>query len=143
MLDIKSIAALISVRDFLSALVENMRIKLSREEVKNIQNKVAAMDKAILEQGLKFDVAELNIPTVVSKQYTFQSTEDVEDVVRNFPPVAAGVSGVCGPFPGLEPTGAWGGGATGISDPPLDATNAEWPDTAFGIKNTHKNKKKK
>lgn len=83
MQNLKEVVELISVRNFMSSSIENMRIKLSREEVKDIQNKVAIIDKFILEQSLKFDIAELTAPkNVMTTQYTFQAAEDVEETVK-------------------------------------------------------------
>jgi hypothetical protein len=76
---LNDIASLISIRNYLSASVDNMRVKLSREEIKDIQGKVAAMDHLIIQEALKFNVSEFNTPkNVMTTEYVFQSSEDVE-----------------------------------------------------------------
>jgi hypothetical protein len=128
---LKDIAALITVRNFLTSSVEDMRIKLSREEVKNIQNKVAVMDRAILEQAIKIDVSEFNAPknvmtTHYTTHYTFQAAEDVETTVRNL----AGVSCIYGP----GPTGA-GAGQQGAPNA-LGPTGAGCNTSSFTFRGT-------
>jgi hypothetical protein len=81
---LNDIASLILIRDYLSTSVENMRIKLSREEIKDIQGKVAAMDHLIIQEALKFNVSEFSAPkNVMTTEYTFQSSEDVEKMDLN------------------------------------------------------------
>jgi hypothetical protein len=94
---LNDIASLIAVRDYLSASVENMRVKLSREEIKDIQTKVAAMDHLIVREALKFNVSEFEAPkNVITAQYEFQAAEDVEDTVRKMSS-ARGFTGIAGP----------------------------------------------
>lgn len=76
-----TIASLIQIRAFLEKAVDNLHIKLSREDVKNVQNKVAAIDKAIVEQALKldFDMLKDESTRLVKevKEYNFTNSEDV------------------------------------------------------------------
>jgi len=72
----KDLAALISVRSFLVSSIDNLNVKLSREEIKAVQARVMLLDKTIVEQSLKMDISHLS--SVVVHQW--QSTEDVADV---------------------------------------------------------------
>lgn len=45
---VQDIASLIKIREFAYSSIDNLSIKLSREEVKALQNKIPALDKCIL-----------------------------------------------------------------------------------------------
>lgn len=78
-----TISSLIEIRAFLENAVDNLHIKLTREDVKNVQNRVAAIDKVIIEQSLKLNFDNLNDESKhVVKEYNFTSTEDVLGVVK-------------------------------------------------------------
>jgi hypothetical protein len=57
-------------------MVDSMTVKLTREEVKAIQQKVAQMDKTILERSLGIDLS----PALNAAQ-VFTSTEDTKTVL--------------------------------------------------------------
>ena len=76
MIYLQDIASLITVRSFLVSSVDNLQIKLSREEIKQVQNKITVIDKKIIEEALKLDFSK----TV--RYLTFSSTEDTEVVLN-------------------------------------------------------------
>lgn len=82
---IENIANLITIRNFLSSSIENLHMKLSREDIKNIQARVQYLDKVIVEHSLKMDLS--NIDNERSKaairEYSITSTEDTEAVYKN------------------------------------------------------------
>ena len=77
---ISDISNLIQVRAFIHSMVDSISVKLSREEVKAIQQKVAQMDKAILTQSLGLDLSKLGEATKPAQVYT--STEDTKVVME-------------------------------------------------------------
>ncbi len=62
---VQDISALIKVREFAYSSVDNLSIKLSKEEIRLLQNKIPVLDKYILT-----NIIELNLPLVeeVSKK---------------------------------------------------------------------------
>ena len=56
---IQDIAALIEVRNFAYSSVDNLSIKLSKDEVRLLQNKIPQLDKYILG-----NIIELTLPLV-------------------------------------------------------------------------------
>ena len=58
------LAALIAIRSFAFQSIDNLSIKMSREEVKAVQNKIPFLDKKIMEGIIKLDVS-LDPPTPV------------------------------------------------------------------------------
>jgi hypothetical protein len=80
MRNIQEISALISIRAFLLAAVDNLHIKLNREEIKSVQAKIPQLDKAIVEQSLKLDLTEFGKETQVVRQLSFTSVEEPEQV---------------------------------------------------------------
>lgn len=56
---VQDIAALIKVREFAYSSVDNLSIKLSKEEVRLLQNKIPTLDKYILG-----NIIELALPLV-------------------------------------------------------------------------------
>lgn len=74
---LQDVANLISVRDFLARSIENLSIKFSREELKNVQTRIAYLDKTIVEQSLKLDLSKLGTDTTFVRKWEVSSTEDV------------------------------------------------------------------
>jgi|SRR5271166_3605895 len=73
------IASLISIRQFLTSSVENLTIKMTREEVKAVQARVTLLDKTIIEKSVAMDLASFaNTSTTVR---TFVSSEDTAVVL--------------------------------------------------------------
>jgi|ERR1700722_440703 len=76
---VQDIADLITVRNFLSSSIDNLNIKLSREELKNVQARITFLDKTIVEQSLKLDLSRMSTDAIVRQ---WQSTEPVETVAE-------------------------------------------------------------
>ena len=80
-MNIHEIADLITTRNFLAMSIDNLNVRLSREEIKSVQSKVAMFDKLIIEHSLAVDptksVAER---AIISRQ--FVSSEPVEVVAE-------------------------------------------------------------
>lgn len=102
---IQEIAGLITIRNFIALSVDNLNIRLSREEIKAVQTKVAYLDKLIIEHSLKIDP---NKPererTSITRE--FNSSEPVDIVasrIRTEPQPETGFikfgapTGLCGP----------------------------------------------
>jgi hypothetical protein len=56
---IQELAALIEIRNFAYNSVDNLSIKLSRDEIRLLQNKIPLLNKYILD-----NIVELNLPLV-------------------------------------------------------------------------------
>jgi hypothetical protein len=92
-MNIQEIASLIEIRRFLSGSIEDLSIKLSREEIKSVQNKIAALGKTIIERSLKLDLTFSDRQVeVVMKQFKFESTEDTKAVIEKFSPTVVVVT---------------------------------------------------
>jgi hypothetical protein len=80
---LQDITNLISVRNFLVSSVDNMSIKLSREQVKKIQDTTKVFDQKIIDAALSLNVDDLGKG---QKQvlFTRESTEDTETVMNKF-----------------------------------------------------------
>jgi hypothetical protein len=79
---VSDVANLIQIRAFINGMVDSMSVRLTREEVKAIQQKVGQMDRVILEKSLALDLALVaDAPKVVK---TFVSTEDTKTVLDKF-----------------------------------------------------------
>lgn len=82
----RDIASLIEIRNFLYASVDNLSIRLSREEIKSVQSKVAYLDKSIISASLTLDLSEIDMEVKLaltdgpSKEMTRESTEDIKNV---------------------------------------------------------------
>jgi hypothetical protein len=84
---LQDIANLIVVRNFMSSSVNNETIKLSREDLKNVQNIVKTLDQTIVSLTLKLDLSLVGKEPVVkteTRHYTATSTEDTETVMKKF-----------------------------------------------------------
>jgi hypothetical protein len=81
--NLQNISALISVRNFLAGSIDNMQIKLSRDEIKSIQNRVSVLDKTIVDASLKLDLTNFGKEVVSHsiKQLSFVGEEP--EVVMN------------------------------------------------------------
>lgn len=87
---LKDLSNLISVRNFLALSIDNLHIKLSKEDIKNIQARIQLLDKTIIEKSLKLDLSELTFePGDVVRSIYAESSEDTETVMNRF----AGASG--------------------------------------------------
>ena len=80
----QDLANLISIRNFLNVSIDNIHIKLSREDVKNVQNKVQQLDKTIIDHALKIDLSKIDVETIISHSLSFESSEDTEKVMKKF-----------------------------------------------------------
>jgi len=79
----QDIANLISIRSFLVTSIDNLHIKLSRDDIKNIQTRIQYLDKTILEHSLKMDLSKIgqeNHNNTV-REFFVESTEDTKDVL--------------------------------------------------------------
>lgn len=93
---LQDLANLITVRTFLDTSIDNLHMKLSRDDIKNIQTRVQLLDRTILEYSLKLDLSKTSFEThnVVSREFTVESTEDTASVMKKIPLEAKLVDGV-------------------------------------------------
>ena len=76
---ITDVANLITIRNFLVNSVDNLGIKLSREDIKGVQMRITYLDKTIITNALKLDLTKVGEePRKVIKSW--ESTDPVEDV---------------------------------------------------------------
>jgi hypothetical protein len=83
---IHEIADLITVRNFIALSIDNLNVRLSREEVKAVQTKVAQFDKLIIENSLKVDPSK-SVQERSTITRSFESTEPVEAVANRVAPM--------------------------------------------------------
>ena len=77
-MSIQDLAGLVAIRNFLVGSIDNLNIKLTREEIKNVQTRVVLLDKTIVEQALKLDLTKIEREDIMLRKW--ESTEDVKDV---------------------------------------------------------------
>jgi hypothetical protein len=77
-MSIQDVAGLITIRNFLVGSIDNLNIKLTREEIKSVQTRVIYLDKTIVERALKLDLTKLEQETILVRKW--ESSEDVKDV---------------------------------------------------------------
>jgi hypothetical protein len=77
-MSIQDVAGLITIRNFLVGSIDNLNIKLTREEIKNVQTRVVYLDKTIVEHALKLDLTKMGREDILVRKW--ESTEDVKDV---------------------------------------------------------------
>lgn len=82
----EDIANLITIRTFLEKSIDNLHIKLSREDIKNIQTRVQYLDKMILEHSLKMDLSKIGQAdhNKTVREFYVESTEDTKTVMSKF-----------------------------------------------------------
>jgi hypothetical protein len=89
MKELQDIANLIAIRNFLDLSVDNLHIKLSRDDIRSVQTKVQLLDKTIVEQSLKLDLSKITRETHnVIREFSITSTEDTETVLKKFSTVS-------------------------------------------------------
>jgi len=82
-MNVHEIADLISIRNFIALSIDNLNVRLSREEIKAVQTKVAYFDKLIIENALKVDPAKsLAVQERNTITRTFESSDPVEKVAE-------------------------------------------------------------
>jgi len=84
---LQDIANLITVRNFMATSVNNESIKLTREDLKNVQNCVKTFDQTIVSLTLKLDLTLVGKEPVVKtevRHFSATSTEDTEAVMKKF-----------------------------------------------------------
>lgn len=87
MKELQDLSNLITVRTFLVSSIDNLNIKLSRENIKEIQTRIQLIDKTIVEHSLKLDLAKLNRDTtdkLMVREISVESSEDTEAVMKKF-----------------------------------------------------------
>jgi hypothetical protein len=80
----QDIANLISIRTFLVTSIDNLHMKLSRDDIKNIQTRIQYLDRTILEHTLKMDLSKIghdSSPNRMAREIRVESTEDTKDVL--------------------------------------------------------------
>lgn len=82
--NLSDIANLISIRSFLVVSIDNLHMKLSREDIKNIQTRIQYLDKTIIEQTLKLDLSKIGQETTIVREFSIESSEDTKAVVDRF-----------------------------------------------------------
>jgi hypothetical protein len=74
---LQKIASLIQIRNHLSTSIDNLLVKLSREEIKAVQAKVQALDKVIVEQSLKLDLNKVFEPNApVARTFSVSCSDE-------------------------------------------------------------------
>lgn len=81
MKDFQDIANLISIRGFLITSIDNLHMKLNRDDIKNIQTRIQYLDKTILDHALKMDLSKIGQDNTV-RSFSVESTEDTESVIK-------------------------------------------------------------
>jgi hypothetical protein len=81
---IENISNLIVIRNFLVTSMDNLNVKLTREDVKNIQTRVAYLDKVIVEHSLKMDLSKISKGSTMVHEIKVESTEDTQAVMKKF-----------------------------------------------------------
>lgn len=79
-MDINSLTNLISLRNYLNTSIENLSIKLARDEVKTIQQRVAYLDKVLLDAVLDQSFIDLVEQTKNKRTVNIVSDSTVETV---------------------------------------------------------------
>lgn len=79
---ISDIANLITIRSFLYGSIDNLNIKLSREEVKSVQEKVKHLDRLIIDHSMKLDPSKFVGKHSEMIEHSFESTEDTKVVLE-------------------------------------------------------------
>ena len=77
---VSDLADLITVRNFLYLSIDNISVKMSKEEVKALQAKLSEIDAKVIKSSIALDLADLDAVKLVFKR-DFASTDDVEDVM--------------------------------------------------------------
>lgn len=75
MMELQDISALISIRNFLVNSIDNLNIKLSKEEIRSIQNKITYFDRQIVENSLKLDLSKNDN---LLRSFVINATEDTK-----------------------------------------------------------------
>lgn len=80
---LSDVADLITLKNYLSGVVENLTIQLENAQVKNIQTKINELDALIIKSALELDLSYYltETPKVIRE---FKSTEDVEEVAKRY-----------------------------------------------------------
>lgn len=115
----QTISHLIDVRNNLDRVLNGMIVKLTKEEVRAMAQRIALLDRTIVDASLAPDLLTIAAePTIIRTQRTFTSTQDTKDIVDGFvkaaiPAVIAGSDvqpaisdGVKGLAPAAKPTRA-------------------------------------
>lgn len=77
------IVSLIGIRNYLTASIEDTRIKLSREQLKDIHTRIQYLDKTIIENSLRLDLTQMD-KGFTGKELSFKSTDNTEDVMKRY-----------------------------------------------------------
>ena len=72
----QDVSNLINIRNYLASTVDNLMIKMSKDEIKSVQKKIAYFDRIILDKSLEISF----IYSDVRKEQQWTSTEDVKSV---------------------------------------------------------------
>jgi hypothetical protein len=74
---LQNIAHLISIRDFINSAINGMGVSMSRPQIKEMSNKLTAINALLVSKALELNLEELEEPKMV-----FESTQDVDDVMK-------------------------------------------------------------
>lgn len=74
---LQNLAHLISIRDFINSAINGMGVNLSRIQIKEMSNKLTTINALLVKQALELNLEELDEPKMV-----FESTQDVNDVMK-------------------------------------------------------------
>ena len=78
MMSYQEVASLIAIRNFLASSIENLNVKLSRDEIKEVQQRVKLLDKVIVGNATKMDLNR----NVEVRTKEFISSEDTKVVLE-------------------------------------------------------------
>lgn len=75
---LNDLSNMITIRNYLNGIIDSLAIKLSREQVKSIQEKVRAFDIAIVERSLKIDFSVPNFVEIAKSSQINNEENDIE-----------------------------------------------------------------
>jgi hypothetical protein len=64
----QEVANLIKIRDYLNSLVNNLMVKMDREQLKNVQLRINALDKIIIDESLSMDLTNLSADSKITEE---------------------------------------------------------------------------
>ena len=79
---IEKLSALINVRNYLVMYSEHLTARMSKDDRKNLHQKILDIEKSILDQSLKLDPEEDRSIDISDLKRTFTSTADVDRVAE-------------------------------------------------------------
>ena len=81
---LQDIVNLIEIRNFVVLSENNERIKMSKDDMKALREQVKTIDKIVIEQLVKLNLSNFGKEQQVVNQFTRESTDDTEKVMKRF-----------------------------------------------------------